>query len=494
MIAPSNLPVWIAGQSLPVPRRVHGIAVVAACVVLVVAGFMPNAGITSVAHAQNAPQWFGFADVVEKIKPGVISVRTRPDTGAQAGKGKVPAPDETPLERFFRRFGQPDDDSAPPPNQVSRQGSGFFISPDGYAVTNNHVVAGVKTVEVTTDGGKNYTARVLGSDERTDIALIKVDGRSDFPTAKFSERSPRVGDWVLAVGNPFGLGGTVTAGIVSARGRDIGAGPYDDFIQIDAPVNQGNSGGPTFDIEGHVIGVNTAIVSPSGGSVGIGFAIPAETVKSVIAQLKDKGKVTRGWIGVQIQSITPEIAENLGLAEARGALVAEPETNGPASKAGIDAGDIITAVNGKQVADSRELARTISAMPPGTSAKLTVARKGQEKTVSVTLGELPEQREAAVNPDNQPKSTNIPPLGLGVAPKAGSEGVVVTDVDDDGTAAEHGMKVGDVILEAGGKKVANAADLRNAVQAAEKSGKRTVLMRVKTGTTARYVTLPIGRG
>ena len=205
---------------------------------------------------------------------------------------------------------------------------------------------------------------------------------------------------MLAVGNPFGLGGTVTAGIVSARGRDIGAGPYDDFLQIDAPVNQGNSGGPTFDVEGNVIGVNTAIVSPSGGSVGIGFAIPAETVKSVIAQLKDKGKVTRGWIGVQIQSITPEIAENLGLGDARGALVAEPDPSGPAKRAGIDAGDIITAVNGKHIADSRELARTISAMPPGSSVKLTVVRKGQEKIVTVTLGELPDQREAALSSDS----------------------------------------------------------------------------------------------
>ena len=263
------------------------------------------------------------------------------------------------MERFFRRFGQPDDETAPAlRGQLTRQGAGFFISPDGYAVTNNHVVDGVKTVEVTTDDGKTHTARVIGTDERTDIALIKVDGRSDFPAAKFSARIPRVGDWVLAVGNPFGLGGTVTAGIVSARGRDIGAGPYDDFLQIDAPVNQGNSGGPTFDVEGNVIGVNTAIVSPSGGSVGIGFAIPAETVKSVIAQLKDKGKVTRGWIGVQIQSITPEIAENLGLSDARGAIVAEPEPGGPAKRAGIDAGDIITAVNGKHIADSRELART----------------------------------------------------------------------------------------------------------------------------------------
>jgi serine protease Do len=325
--------------------------------------------------------------------------------------------------------------------------------------------------------------------------LIKVDGRSDFPTVKFAERIPRVGDWVLAVGNPFGLGGTVTAGIVSARGRDIGAGPYDDFLQIDAPVNQGNSGGPTFDIEGNVIGVNTAIVSPSGGSVGIGFAVPAETVKSVITQLKEKGKVTRGWIGVQIQGITPDIAESLGLKEARGALVAEPQANGPAIKAGVEAGDVITAINGKGVSDSREVARTISGMAPGTAVKLMVLRKGQEKTLTVTLGELPAQREAALTPNGrEPKGTNIPQLGLAVARKAGSEGVVVTAVDPDGAAAEQGFKTGDVILDVAGKKVGSAGDLRNAVQAAEKSGKRTVLLRVRSGDSTRFVTLPVSRG
>jgi serine protease Do len=229
---------------------------------------------------------------------------------------------------------------------VTGQGSGFFITADGYAVTNNHVVDKADTVEVTTDEGKTYTAKVIGTDPRTDLALIKVEGRSDFPYAKLSDKAPRIGDWVLAVGNPFGLGGTVTAGIVSARGRDIGAGPYDDFIQIDAPVNKGNSGGPTFDVDGNVLGVNTAIFSPSGGSVGIAFAIPAGTVKSVIAQLKDTGKVSRGWIGVQIQPVTADLADNLGLKGPEGAMVSDPQENGPAAKAGILAGDVITKVNG----------------------------------------------------------------------------------------------------------------------------------------------------
>src|SRR6185503_7540472 len=257
---------------------------------------------------------------------------------------------------------------------------------------------------------RTYTARVIGTDPRTDLALIKVDGRADFPYVSLAEAPPRIGDWVLAVGNPFGLGGTVTAGIVSSTGRDIGSGPYDDFIQIDAPVNRGNSGGPTFDVNGHVIGVNTAIFSPSGGNVGIAFAIPASTVKSVVAQLRDRGSVTRGWIGVQIQPVTAEIAESLNLKSTQGALVAEPQAGSPAVTAGIRAGDIITQVNGNPVRDARELARTIGAMPPNTSVRLTVLRGGSEQDITLTLGELPNQREARATPERpeQSKGTEVP--------------------------------------------------------------------------------------
>src|SRR5262249_51977626 len=240
----------------------------------------------------------------------------------------------------------------------------FFISKDGYAVTNNHVVQNADKVQVTADDGKTYTAKVIGSDSRTDLALIKVEG-DNFPFVKLAETSPRIGDWVLAVGNPFGLGGTVTAGIVSARGRDIGSGPYDDFIQIDAPVNKGNSGGPTFDTDGNVIGVNTAIFSPSGGSVGIAFDIPADTVKTVVAQLKDKGFVSRGWIGVQIQPVTAEIVEGLGMKANEGALVGEAQTDSPAAKAGILSGDVITTVNDHAVKDAHDLAKQIGVMTPG---------------------------------------------------------------------------------------------------------------------------------
>src|ERR1700738_2958243 len=419
------------------------------------------------AHAQTVQRPVGFADIVEKVKPAVISVRVKLDAGARmmGFEGNSPLAPNSPMERFFRRFGLPegtlpDERPAPHNRLVTGQGSGFFITADGYAVTNNHVVDKADTVEITTDDGKTYAAKVIGTDPRTDVALIKVEGRSDFPFVKLSDQAPRIGAWVLGVGNPFGLGGTVTAGIVSARGRDIGAGPYDDFIQIDAPVNKGNSGGPTFDVDGNVIGVNTAIYSPSGGSVGIAFAIPADTVKTVVTQLKDKGAVTRGWIGVQIQPVNADIADSLGLKTAEGALVAEPQPDGPAVKAGIASGDVIVSVNGQPIKDARDLAKRIGSMAPGASVKLGIVSKGTEKTVNVTLGELPaEQRQAKAETGERDSSgTDVPRLGLSLAPAdkvagAGTEGVVVTQVDPDGPAAAQGFRTGDVILDVAGKRV-----------------------------------------
>jgi len=490
-----------------------GVAGLSATILFAGSGLAPKAGFPSMtaayAQTQNAQRPVGFADIVEQVKPAVISVRVKMNAGPRVmsfNNNENSPRSGSPMERFLRRFGLPDDAS---PNEqrtpggrqmVTGQGSGFFISSDGYAVTNNHVVDKADMVEVTTDDGKTYTAKVIGTDSRTDVALIKVDGRDDFPHATFSSRAPRIGDWVLAVGNPFGLGGTVTAGIVSARGRDIGAGPYDDFIQIDAPVNKGNSGGPTFDVDGNVIGVNTAIFSPSGGSVGIAFAIPADTVKSVVGQLKDKGSVRRGWIGVQIQPVTEDIAESLGMKTPQGALVAEPQADGPAAKIGILAGDVITAVNGTTVRDARDLARQIGAMVPGSSIKLTVMRNGQERSFTLSLGELPDQREANATPESRsrPGGTTVPRLGLTLAPAgqvagSGSEGVVVTNVDPGGVGAEHGMKTGDVILEVAGKKVGSPADIRNLVGEAQKDGKRTVLLRVKSGEATKFVAMRLGR-
>jgi serine protease Do len=463
--------------------------------------FSPESHFSTVAHAQTlANRPAGFADIVEKVKPSVISVRVKvaesgPQISGFNGEDFPPG-----FEFFFKRFGQPDgrgDRDLPRKRGFAlAQGSGFFISADGYAVTNNHVVDKAESVEVTADDGKTYNAKVIGTDPRTDLALIKVDGRSDFPFVHLSDNAPRVGDWVLAVGNPFGLGGTVTAGIVSARGRDIGAGPYDDFIQIDAPVNKGNSGGPTFDVDGNVIGVNTAIFSPSGGSVGIAFAIPAETVKTVVAQLKDRGSVTRGWIGVQIQPVTKDIADSLGMKTAEGALVAEPQAGSPAAKAGIKSGDVITKVNGDSVKDARMLARRISSMPPGTTAKLTILRNGKEDQVSLTLGELPNQRQAKADIGNDRErevpDAGLPQLGLTVAPAHKGDGVVVTGVDSDGPAAERGFKTGDIILDISGSKVSSPSDVRKALSEAKTSGKHTVLMRIKSGEATRFVALPIG--
>ena len=297
------------------------------------------------------------------------------------------------------------------------QGSGFFISADGYVVTNNHVVEHAKEVTVTTADGKTIPARIVGTDPKTDLALLKVKEGSDYPYVSFASQDPRVGDWVIAVGNPFGLGGTVTAGIVSARGRDIGAGPYDDFLQIDAPVNHGNSGGPTFNAEGEVVGVNTAIFSPSGGSVGIGFAIASDVAKNVVQSLKEDGKVARGWLGVQIQPVTQDIADSLGLKETKGALIAKSEKDSPAAAAGLKDGDVIAAVNGEPVADAHDLARKIAALGPKKEADLSIIRNGSPQTVKVMLGSQPDDKQAKADGPEQPSKDAMAKYGMTLGPR-----------------------------------------------------------------------------
>jgi len=451
-----------------------------------------------------------FADVVDRVKNAVVSVRVKVDESKAAFDGETPSvPDfpKGPFEKFFRQFAEPgfgdrfnfDDNgpSRPRPHMGMAQGAGFFISSDGYVVTNNHVVDHAKEVTVITADGKNMSARVVGTDPKTDLALLKVKEGSNYPFVTFASQEPRVGDWVVAIGNPFGLGGTVTAGIVSARGRDIGAGPYDDFLQIDAPVNHGNSGGPTFNENGEVVGINTAIFSPSGGSVGVGFAVASDVAKGVIQQLKAEGKVERGWLGVQIQPVNEDIADSLGLKEARGAIVDKVEKDSPAAAAGLKNGDVITAVNGEPVKDSHDLARKIATLGPNKPAELTVVRNGSTETFKATLGALDgkqakadEEAPASSSKDAMAKYGMTLESAASVA-GAGKDGVVVAEVDPDGAAAQKGISAGDVILEVSGKSVSRPAEVTAAINAAKADGKKAVLMRLQTQNGgARFVALP----
>jgi len=377
----------------------------AAAVAALIAGGAVEGGLVAPnpAHAelrsmsqpiQNIPS---FADVIERVKPAVVSVKVKVQNVASRDDGpqfSMPdLPPGHPMERFFRQFRDQFPGERGGRGQRPRQfgqalGSGFFISADGYVVTNNHVVDNASEVQVTMDDGKTLDAKVIGTDPKTDLALLKVEG-SDFPYVRLAGQKARVGDWVVAIGNPFGLGGTVTAGIVSAQHRDIGAGPYDDFIQIDASVNKGNSGGPTFNLSGEVVGVNTAIFSPSGGNVGIAFAIPASTVDQIVTELKDKGSVTRGFIGVQMQPVTKEIAEAIGLKEAKGALVAEAIKDGPAAKAGVRTGDTIIAVDGQPINEAKDLSRKVAQVAPGKTLSLTLWREGKERTVTLEVASQP---------------------------------------------------------------------------------------------------------
>ena len=438
----------------------------------------------------------GFADVVEKVKPAVFGIKVRIEGGGGFTPGSF---DDESLPRMGADPKHaPRDGEGPRARVETAQGAGFFISPDGYAVTSSHVMERSERAEITADDGTTYTARLVGSDAASDLAVIKVDGRADFPHVRFADRQPRIGDWVLAIGSPFGLGGTVTAGIVSARGRDIGSSSYDDFVQIDAPVNQGNSGGPAFDLDGNVIGVNTAIYSPTGGSVGIAFAVPADIAKPVLTQLKDKGAMTRGWAGLQIQTMTPDMAEGLGLAKPQGALVAEIVPGGPAAKAGIAAGDVITSFNAVPLKDTRSLFRSVADAAPGSQLAFGVLHDGKERTVEVTLGELPPAKlrhDAGTSPPAAAQASSD--LGLTLAPAsqvrgARGRGVVVLDAKRSGSGAGHGISPGDVILEIGGKAVNSAGDVRSAVTSARRGGKRTVTMQVQSGSTTKYVAIPVG--
>jgi len=481
----------------------------ASALTLGIAGFATSGAIladNSIAFADavrvEAPAPADFSELVKKVSPAVVSVQVKTEAapadfqGRSFRRGMPDLPDDHPFNEFFKRFGEPRDFDAPRrhgPRFQTSQGSGFFISEDGYVVTNNHVIDKGKELVVILEDGTELDAKLVGTDERTDLALLKVEG-DNFTYVALADEMPSVGEWVVAVGNPFGLGGTVTAGIVSSLGRDIGAGPYDDFIQIDAPVNRGNSGGPTFNTRGEVIGVNSMIFSPSGGNVGIAFAIPAATVQEVVAELRDDGSVTRGWLGVQIQPVTRDIADSFGIAKTDGALVADPQDDGPAEKAGIKAGDIITEVNGKAIKGPRELARIIASYNPGAKIDVTLLRGGKEKVISLELGKLGADQANAANPDEQmPEPASLAALGLEIGPNDGGSGVLVTGVDPDGEAGDKGIRTGDVIVSVGGEEVSSVQSVEKQVAAAKKSGRKAVLMQVERDEGTRFVAIPFPR-
>ena len=448
-----------------------------------------------------------FADLVEKVSPAVVSINVKGDVKVAENEMPIPGmpdlPEDNPLYDFFKQFrkGMPTPPTKPTPSLA--QGSGFFISPDGFLVTNNHVVEDAEDITVTLQNGDKHPAKLVGSDARTDVALVKVNAPDKtFPFVKFSEKDPRVGDWVLAVGNPFGLGGTVTAGIISAHNRDIGSGPY-DYLQIDAAVNRGNSGGPSFNLDGEVVGMNTAIFSPSGGNVGIAFAVPAALVQEVVEQLKVTGTVDRGWLGVVIQNVSDDIADSIGMTEAKGAMITKVTEDGPAAKEDLKAGDVIVEVNGEKINDSRDLARKIAELHPNTDVKLSIVRYGDKRELTMKLGTFPSTKKlAALEEDRKPDTgEQMKNLGLSVAPAtnfpgAGDEGVVITEVDPASDAADKGLKPGDVILQVAGVTVSKPADVTAGIKKAmdgAKADKDTVkvLMQVKSGDQTRFVALSL---
>jgi serine protease Do len=431
----------------------------------------------------------GFADLVDRVMPAVISVEVKfQNTAANDEERQMPRDFRDFFEQFPQFRGQP----FPMPREPrsSGQGSGFIITSDGYAVTNNHVVRNADEVKVRLNTGEELSAEVIGTDPKTDLALIKIKADRTFPTVKFTDSEPRVGDWVMAVGNPFGLTSTVTTGIISARGRDIGSGPYDDYLQIDASINRGNSGGPAFNLEGEVVGVNTAIFSPSGGSVGIGFAIPASLTQQIVDSLKNNGAVTRGWLGVQIQPVTADIADSLGLKEAKGAVVSDVTEDSPALKAGFKTGDTILKVDGVDIADARDLARKVAGLAPGKSVPVEIVRDGKNMTINVAIGAMPNEPRMASKESGAP-ADSLEKLGLSVTPAPDGAGVQVSEVDPSSAAADRGLKAGDIIVEVAGKEVNSAADVDEAIA---NSGKKRVLMLVRSGDGQRFVSVPLDRG
>ena len=446
-----------------------------------------------------------FADIAERVTPAVVNVAVSGELAEEMGPSQFQMPDMpegTPFHEFFKRFF--DERSRPghglgEPKHVQGVGSGFIISPDGYVVTNNHVVDGADEVNVVLNDGSRYKATVTGRDSKTDLAVLKIDVEKPLPYVEFGDSNKtRVGDWVLAVGNPFGLGGSVTAGIVSARGRDIHSGPFDDYLQVDAPINRGNSGGPLFDSSGRVIGVNTAIFSPSGGSVGIGFAIPSTLAGPVVAQLEKHGQIERGWLGVQIQPVTEDVAASFGLKEPKGALVAAVVPDSPAAKSGLLPGDVILSVAGKEIDEFKAVPKTIAETRSGTQVLLEVQRKGSLKNIPVLIGQMPNDDKVAMGKGGDAVGESQPKLGLYLAPLTPdarealkldpqTQGVLVVKVENGSPAEKAGIRPGSVISMVGQHEVNAPAEVVNLVREAAKEERSSVLLLVEKGGERHFV-------
>ena len=451
-----------------------------------------------------------FADLAQKLLPSVVNISTTSVVKDRSGSPQIPQfPPGSPFEDFFRDFHERNRPQEQ--RRTTSLGSGFIIEKSGVVITNNHVIQDAQEIKVILQDNTALTATLVGRDPKTDIAVLKVDTKKELPAVFFGDSDQiRVGDWVLAIGNPFGLGGTVTAGIVSARGRNINSGPYDDFIQTDASINRGNSGGPLFNLRGEVVGINTAIFSPTGGSVGIGFSIPSSTAKGIIDQLQRYGRTRRGWLGVRIQTVTKEIAESLGLKKASGALVAEVTKGSPAEVARLEKGDIIISFNSQVVEEMRNLPRIVAGTKIGKRVPIVVWRKGKKITLDVAVGELKGEK-VSLDQSTDKKSTEpaeeseIPSLGLKLAGltaanrekfkiKKSSKGVVITFVDPSGTAAEQGLKKGDVIVEVAQTQINNPNEVNKKVEEARSAGRKSILLLMERSNGIGFVAIRIGKG
>jgi len=499
-VNPTHLKTKSRVRAIPMPRTVvplqwiAGLAFLAALLMAAVGS----------AQAKGTPD--GFADLAEKLIPSVVTISSTQAMPESRGPEGFNVPPGSPFEEFFKDFFERNQ-----PQQRRRRptslGSGFIIDNDGHVVTNNHVISDSEEITVVLHDDTLLKAKLIGTDPDTDLAVLKIDLKGHkFKVAEFGNSDKaRVGDWVLAIGNPFGLGSTVTAGIISARGRDINAGRYDDFIQTDAPINKGNSGGPLFDKDGSVIGVNTMIYSPSGGSVGIGFSVPSNVALPVVKQLIENGKVRRGWLGVRIQTVTDEIAESLDLKEATGALVASVSEGSPAADGGIEPRDVILKFAGREVSEMRKLPRIVAETPIDKEVDVVVWRDGKEKVVQVTVGELKEEQMAAAAEERRDGSPeqSVEDIGLTLAELTpeltqrfelaeDAKGVVVTKVDPDSAAAEKGLRIGDLVVEVGQEEVTSPAQVAAKVKKAKDAKRKTVLLLVEGQGGLRFVALRLG--